>query len=65
MTDFVYAKHTICQTDLEWRRCGEPSFAGGEPTEDLWCPTCRRRVEREEVSLKGALTAMLRESHDV
>lgn len=61
MTDFAYAKHLTCKTDLEWRRCGEPAFEGGEPTLDLYCPTCARRIERDEVSMQGTLTAMLRE----
>lgn len=64
MPEFAYAKHLPCWTDLEWRRCGEPRFDGGEPTLDLWCPKCLRRVARDEISMKGPLTAMLRETNE-
>lgn len=64
MTEYVYAKHSLCATDLEWQRCGLPPFEGAEPTLDLWCPACNRRVERDEISLQGALSAMLRETKE-
>jgi len=58
MTEYRYAKHLLCWSDLVWRRNANDDAV-------LWCPICDREVPREETSAPhGSLAASFLDDDD-